>query len=52
MTPLAGGRASRWSLRVLGGRLGAEWDRDRRDTLFLMGAVLLSVLPHMAWLPS
>ena len=51
MTPLAGGRASRWSLRVLGGRLGAEWDRDRRDTLFLMGAVLLSVLPQMAWLP-
>ncbi len=45
------GRTSRRSLRALGGRLGAEWDRDRRDTLFLMGAVLLSVLPQMAWLP-
>ena len=44
-------RGSHWSLRALGGRLGAEWDRDRRDTLFLMGAVLLSVLPQMAWLP-
>lgn len=50
MSP-TGNRASRWSLRALGGRLGAEWDRDRRDTLFLMGAVLVSVLPQMAWLP-
>ena len=22
------------SLRALGGRLGAQWERDRRDTLF------------------
>ena len=49
MTPAS--RTSRWSLRALGGRMGADWDRDRRDTLFLMGAVLLSVLPQMAWLP-
>ena len=45
------GLAPRWSLRALGGKLGAEWDRERRDTLFLMGAVLLSVMPQMAWLP-
>ncbi|MGE0310897.1 MAG: DUF3488 and DUF4129 domain-containing transglutaminase family protein [Lautropia sp.] len=44
-------RASRWSFRALGGRLGAEWERDRRDTLFLMGAVFLSVLPQMGFLP-
>lgn len=49
MSPVS--RTSRWSLRALGGRMGADWDRDRRDTLFLMGAVLLSVLPQMAWLP-
>lgn len=46
------GRNSRWSLRALGGRMGADWDRERRDTLFLMGAVLLSVLPQMAWIPG
>ncbi len=44
-------RASRWSTFALGGRLGAEWERDRRDTLFLMGAVFLSVLPQMGFLP-
>ncbi|MBA3477438.1 MAG: DUF3488 domain-containing transglutaminase family protein [Lautropia sp.] len=44
-------RASRLSIRVLGGRLGPAWERDRRDTLFLMGAVLLSVLPQVAYLP-
>ena len=41
----------RLDLRVLGGRLGAQWERERRDTLFLMGAVLLAFLPHAATLP-
>jgi len=40
-----------FSFRVLGGRLGAEWERDRRDTLFLMGAIVLAVLPQLAHLP-
>ena len=44
-------RASRRSVRALGGRLGADWERDRRDTLFLLGAVMLSVLPQMGFLP-
>ena len=44
-------RSPRLSIRVLGGRLGAAWERDRRDTLFLMGAVLLSVLPQVFYLP-
>lgn len=39
-------------MRVLGGRLGAAWERDRRDTLFLMGAVVLSVLPQVLYLPA
>lgn len=41
----------RHSLRALGGRLGEQWERDRRDTLFLMGAMLLAVAPHVAHLP-
>lgn len=41
----------RHSLRALGGRLGDQWERDRRDTLFLMGAILLAVAPHVAHLP-
>jgi len=45
------GRPFRLSIRVLGGRLGMAWERDRRDTLFLMGAVLLSALPQMVYLP-
>ncbi|MEI7444355.1 MAG: DUF3488 and transglutaminase-like domain-containing protein, partial [Burkholderiales bacterium] len=45
--------SSRWlSMRVLGGTLGADWERERRDTLFLMGAILLAVLPHLAYLPA
>ncbi|MGE0801862.1 MAG: DUF3488 and DUF4129 domain-containing transglutaminase family protein [Lautropia sp.] len=40
------------SVRALGGRLGTVWERDRRDTLFLMGAVLLSALPQMFYLPA
>ena len=39
------------SLRVLGGRLGGTWERDRRDMLLLMGVALLSVLPHAFYLP-
>ena len=44
-------RRLRLSLRALGGRMGEQWDRDRRDTLFLMGGTLLSALPHFAYLP-
>lgn len=38
-------------LRALGGGLGAQWERERRDTLFVMGAIALSALPHAAHLP-
>jgi hypothetical protein len=44
-------RGLRLSLRALGGRLGAQWERERRDTLFLMAPVLVSVLAHLPWLP-
>ena len=42
-----------WQLswKVLGGKLGAEWERDRRDTLFLMGSIALSGLTHIEHLP-
>ncbi len=40
-----------WSLRALGGQLGAQWERDRRDTLFLMATIALAVLPHVAHQP-
>jgi protein-glutamine gamma-glutamyltransferase len=40
-----------YSLKVLGGRLGAQWEKDRRDTLFLMLGAFLAVLPHMFHLP-
>lgn len=39
------------SLQALGGRLGGQWERERRDTLFLMGATLLTVIPHAGHLP-
>ncbi len=39
------------SLRALGGQMGEQWERDRRDTLFLMGAIVLAVLPHASHLP-
>lgn len=41
----------RLSLRALGGQLGAQWERERRDTLFLMAPVLIATLPHLRWLP-
>jgi protein-glutamine gamma-glutamyltransferase len=41
-----------FSLRVLGGTLGAQWERDRRDTLFLMAAMVLAVLPQLQHLPA
>ena len=43
-----------WNLswRVLGGKLGADWERDRRDTLFLMGSIALSALTHIEHLPA
>jgi transglutaminase-like putative cysteine protease len=40
------------SLRVLGGTLGGEWERERRDTLLLMGAIALTVAPHVPHLPA
>lgn len=40
-----------FSMRVLGGTLGGDWERERRDTLFLMGAIALAVLAHLPWLP-
>jgi len=39
------------SLRALSGTLGGEWERERRDTLFLMAAIGLAVLPSFAQLP-
>jgi protein-glutamine gamma-glutamyltransferase len=40
-----------YSLKVLGGRMGAQWEKDRRDTLFLMLGAFLSALPHLFHLP-
>lgn len=40
------------SLRVLGGTLGGDWERERRDTLFLMTAIALAVAPSLVHLPS
>jgi transglutaminase-like putative cysteine protease len=45
------GRGPGLSWRVLGGTLGAQWERERRDTLFLMGAIALAVLPQLPHLP-
>jgi transglutaminase-like putative cysteine protease len=44
-------RAPWISLRVLSGRLGADWERERRDTLLLMGVILLTVFPSLGRLP-
>jgi protein-glutamine gamma-glutamyltransferase len=41
----------KYSLKVLGGRLGAQWEKDRRDTLFLMLGAFLAVLPNVFHLP-
>jgi protein-glutamine gamma-glutamyltransferase len=41
----------RQSIQVLSGTLGADWERDRRDTLFLMGAIAVSFLGHLPHLP-
>jgi protein-glutamine gamma-glutamyltransferase len=41
----------KYSLRVLGGRLGAQWEKDRRDTLFLMLGAFLAVVPNVFHLP-
>jgi transglutaminase-like putative cysteine protease len=45
------GSGLRYSLRALGGRLGEQWERERRDTLFVMASILLAVLPHLPHLP-
>ncbi|MCO5099928.1 MAG: DUF3488 and transglutaminase-like domain-containing protein [Burkholderiaceae bacterium] len=45
-------RPLRYSLRALGGAMGAQWERERRETLFLMLPVLVSVLPHLPYLPA
>ncbi len=39
------------SYRVLGGKLGADWERDRRDTLFLMGSIAVCSMTHVEHLP-
>lgn len=40
-----------YSWRALGGRLGEQWERDRRDTLFLMGSIILTAATHFPHLP-
>lgn len=40
-----------YSLKALGGTMGAQWERERRDALFLMGAILLATMPHFGHLP-
>jgi protein-glutamine gamma-glutamyltransferase len=40
-----------WSWKVITGRLGGNWERERRDTLFLLGAILFAVSPHFVHLP-
>ncbi|MEZ5739103.1 MAG: DUF3488 and transglutaminase-like domain-containing protein [Burkholderiaceae bacterium] len=40
------------SMRAITGRLGSDWERDRRDTLFLMAAILLASLPQLPHLPG
>jgi protein-glutamine gamma-glutamyltransferase len=41
----------RRSLQALGGNLGADWERDRRDTLFLMVAIAICFCSHISHLP-
>ena len=41
-----------YSIKALGGTLGGQWERTRRDTLFLMGAVLLSAIPQFGFQPA
>ncbi len=48
---MAGGLNWRYSLRALGGRLGEQWERERRDTLFLMGSIILTAATHFPHLP-
>lgn len=40
------------SIRTLGGSPFMLWDRGRRDTLLLMGAVLLTMLPQFPYQPG
>jgi protein-glutamine gamma-glutamyltransferase len=39
------------SIKALGGKLGGQWERERRETFFLLGAVLLTALPHLIYMP-
>ncbi len=39
------------SVKALGGKLGGQWERERRETFFLLGAVLLTALPHLVYMP-
>ncbi len=39
------------SIAALGGKLGADWERDRRDTLFLMAAIGITISTHLHHLP-
>jgi transglutaminase-like putative cysteine protease len=40
-----------FSMRVMGGTLGGVWERERRDTLFLLGAIALAIGPQLFNLP-
>ncbi len=44
-------RGVMFSMRVMGGTLGGVWERERRDTLFLLGAIALAVAPQLFYLP-
>lgn len=43
--------SARARLAGMSARLAPQWDRERRDTLVLLCATLLSVVPHLAHLP-
>jgi protein-glutamine gamma-glutamyltransferase len=45
-------RATLQWVRAIAGRLGAQWERERRDTLFLMVAALAAVIPAAVHLPA
>ena len=40
------------TLHILFGSLGAAWERDQRDTLFLILAVFFTLIPHAQHLPG
>jgi protein-glutamine gamma-glutamyltransferase len=40
-----------YSIKALLGSMGGQWERERRDTMFLMFAVALCILTHVAHQP-